>query len=163
MSLPLRRSNPRPSGRRGHPSATSSLTATQSDTLSFAERATVRSIIAPGPDGPRAHRSFTEQDMAKKVIITCAITGSAHTPTMSSALPITPEEIAEQSIAAAEAGAAIIHLHARVPETGEPTGDPAIYARAIQRIRGASDAVINLTTGGRTTMTVAERSEEHTS
>lgn len=95
--------------------------------------------------------------MAKKVIITCAITGSAHTPTMSPALPITPEEIAEQSIAAAAAGASIIHLHARVPETGEPTGDPAIYARAIQRIRGASDAVINLTTGGSTTMTVAER------
>src|SRR3546814_15834974 len=89
------------------------------------------------------YRSFKEQDMAKKVIITCAITGSAHTPTMSPALPITPEEIAEQSIAAAEAGASIIHLHARVPETGEPTGDPAIYARAIQRIRGASDAVIN--------------------
>src|SRR3546814_6349638 len=103
------------------------------------------------------YRSFKERDMAKKVIITCAITGSAHTPTMSPALPITPEEIAEQSIAAAEAGASIIHLHARVPETGEPTGDPAIYARAIQRIRGASDAVINLTTGGSTTMTVAER------
>src|SRR3546814_13964023 len=103
------------------------------------------------------YRSLKEQDMAKKVIITCAITGSAHTPTMSPALPITPEEIAEQSIAAAEAGPSIIHLHARVPETGEHTGDPAIYARAIQRIRGASEAVINLTNGGNTTKTVADR------
>ncbi|NIJ37641.1 uncharacterized protein (DUF849 family) [Sphingopyxis panaciterrae] len=95
--------------------------------------------------------------MAKKVIITCAITGSAHTPTMSPAIPITPEEIAEQSIAAAEAGASIIHLHARNPETGEPTGDPAIYAPAIRRIREASDAVINLTTGGSPVMTVEQR------
>ena len=70
--------------------------------------------------------------MDKKVIITCAVTGSAHTPTMSDALPVTPAEIAEQSIAAAAAGAAIIHLHARIPETGEPTGDPAIYARFLQ-------------------------------
>ncbi len=92
-----------------------------------------------------------------KVIISCAVTGSAHTPTMSDALPVTPEEIAEQSIAAAQAGAAIIHLHARVPETGEPTGDPDVYARFLQRIRGATDAVINLTTGGSTRMTVAER------
>ena len=95
--------------------------------------------------------------MSKKVIITCAVTGSAHTPTMSPALPVTPEEIAEQSIAAAEAGAAIVHLHARVPETGEPTGDPDIYARFLQRIRGATDAVINITTGGGATMTAAER------
>ncbi|MCP3731112.1 3-keto-5-aminohexanoate cleavage protein [Sphingomonas sp. MG17] len=95
--------------------------------------------------------------MPKKVIISCAVTGSAHTPTMSDALPITPDEIAEQSIAAAQAGAAIIHLHARVPETGEPTGDPEIYARFLQRIRGATDAVINITTGGSANMAVAER------
>ena len=95
--------------------------------------------------------------MARKVIITCAITGGAHTPTMSPALPVTPEEIAEQSIAAARAGASIIHLHARVPETGEPTGDPDIYARFLQRIGGATDAVINLTTGGSVAMTVEER------
>ncbi len=94
--------------------------------------------------------------MARKVIITCAITGGAHTPTMSPALPVTPEEIAEQSIAAARAGASIIHLHARVPETGEPTGDPDIYARFLQRIGGATDAVINLTTGGSVAMTVEE-------
>jgi len=93
----------------------------------------------------------------KKVIISCAITGSAHTPTMSDALPITPEQIADQSIAAAEAGAAILHLHARVPETGQPTGDPEIYARFLQRIRGATDAVINITTGGSAQMTVEER------
>jgi uncharacterized protein (DUF849 family) len=93
----------------------------------------------------------------RKVIITCAITGSAHTPTMSDALPVTPEEIAEQSIAAAHAGASIIHLHARVPETGEPTGDPAIYERFLQRICGATDAVINITTGGSASMSVAER------
>lgn len=76
---------------------------------------------------------------------------------MSSALPVTPEEIAEQSLAAAEAGAAIIHLHARKPETGEPTGDPDVYARFLQRIRGGTDAVINITTGGGATMTVEER------
>ena len=92
-----------------------------------------------------------------KVVITCAITGSAHTPTMSPALPVTPEEIAEQSIAAAEAGAAIIHLHARIPETGEPTGDPDIYARFLQPIRGSTDAVINITTGGSAAMTVEDR------
>ena len=67
-----------------------------------------------------------------KVMISCAVTGSAHTPTMSDALPITPQEIAEQSIAAAEAGAAILDLHARVPETGQPTGDPDIYSRLPQ-------------------------------
>lgn len=95
--------------------------------------------------------------MAKKVIITCAITGAAHTPTMSPALPVTPDEIADQSIAAAKAGASIIHLHARVPATGEPTGDPDIYARFLQRIRGATDVVINITTGGSAAMTVEER------
>ncbi len=93
----------------------------------------------------------------KKIIISCAITGAAHTPTMSDALPITPEEIAQQSIEAAKAGAAVIHLHARVPETGEPTGDPEIYARFLQRIRGETDAVINITTGGSAKMTVEDR------
>jgi uncharacterized protein (DUF849 family) len=92
-----------------------------------------------------------------KVIITCALTGSAHTPTMSDALPITPEEITEQSIAAAQAGASILHLHARVPETGQPTGDPDIYARFLPAIRQQTDAVINITTGGSATMTVKDR------
>ncbi|MBA2933500.1 3-keto-5-aminohexanoate cleavage protein [Sphingomonas sp. CGMCC 1.13654] len=92
-----------------------------------------------------------------KVIISCAVTGSAHTPTMSDALPVTPEEIAGQSIAAAEAGAAILHLHARVPEDGRPTGDPDVYARFLPVIRQRTDAVINITTGGAATMTVADR------
>ena len=92
-----------------------------------------------------------------KVIISCAITGSAHVPTMSNALPVTPSEIAEQSIAAAQAGAAIIHLHARLPEDGRPTGDPEIYQRFLPVIRQATDAVINITTGGAVTMTVQER------
>jgi uncharacterized protein (DUF849 family) len=92
-----------------------------------------------------------------KVIISCAVTGSAHTPTMSPALPVTPEEIAQQSIAAVQAGAAIVHLHARVPETGEPTGDPDVYARFLPQIHRATDAVINITTGGSARMTVDER------
>lgn len=83
-----------------------------------------------------------------KVIITCAITGGAHTPSMSPHLPITPEQIADHSIAAAEAGASIIHLHARNPEDGRPTGDPAMFQRFLQRIKGATDAVINISTGG---------------
>ena len=76
---------------------------------------------------------------------------------MSEALPITPEQIAQQSVEAAEAGAAIVHLHARVPETGEPTGDPAIYARFLPIIRQQTDAVVNITTGGSPTMTVQDR------
>ena len=92
-----------------------------------------------------------------KIIISCAITGSAHTPTMSDALPVTPEEIADQSVEAAEAGAAILHLHARVPEDGRPTGDPDIYARFLPTIRQRTGAVVNITTGGSATMTVEQR------
>jgi uncharacterized protein (DUF849 family) len=92
-----------------------------------------------------------------KVIISCAITGAMHTPTMSDALPITPAQIAEQSIAAAEAGAAIIHLHARKPADGEPTGSPDIFSQFLRQIHERTDAVINLTTGGSPTMTVADR------
>ncbi len=92
-----------------------------------------------------------------KVIISCAITGSAHVPSMSDALPLTPEAIAEQSIAAAEAGAAIIHLHARLPEDGRPTSDPAVYAQFMPIIRQATDAVLNITTGGAATMNVEQR------
>lgn len=91
------------------------------------------------------------------VIISCAVTGSAHTPTMSDALPVTLEQIADQSIDAAEAGASILHLHARVPEDGRPTGDPDVYARFVPVIRQRTDAVINLTTGGSATMPVEER------
>src|SRR5499427_4400025 len=94
---------------------------------------------------------------SEKVIITCAITGGIHTPTMSDALPYTPDDIAAQSIAAAEAGAAILHLHARDPKDGRPTPDPAVFMRFLPRIKQASDAVINITTGGGHGMSLEER------
>jgi uncharacterized protein (DUF849 family) len=93
---------------------------------------------------------------ARKVIITCAVTGSVHTPTMTPYLPITPDEIAEQSIGAAEAGAAIIHLHARNPD-GSPTPDPDMFMRFLPRIKQASDAVVNITTGGSLGMSMEDR------
>jgi uncharacterized protein (DUF849 family) len=93
----------------------------------------------------------------RKVIITCAVTGSIHTPTMSPHLPITPAEIAQQSIAAAEAGASIIHLHARDPENGRPTPDPKVFMEFLPRIKQGCDAVINITTGGGHGMTLDER------
>ncbi|MCS4505836.1 3-keto-5-aminohexanoate cleavage protein [Arhodomonas aquaeolei] len=95
--------------------------------------------------------------MTRKVIITCAVTGSVHTPTMSEYLPITPEQIAEQAIGAAEAGAAVLHLHARNPEDGRPTPDPGVFMRFLPRIRAATDAVVNISTGGGMPMTVHER------
>jgi uncharacterized protein (DUF849 family) len=94
---------------------------------------------------------------ARKVIITCAVTGSIHTPTMTPYLPITPDEIAEASIGAAEAGAAIIHLHARDPKDGRPTPDPAVFMQFLPRIKQSSDAVLNITTGGGHGMTPLER------
>jgi uncharacterized protein (DUF849 family) len=94
---------------------------------------------------------------SNKVIITCAVTGSIHTPTMSPHLPITPDEIAEQAIAAAEAGAAMLHLHARDPETGRPTPSPALFQRFLPRIKQSTDAIINITTGGGMGMTLDER------
>jgi uncharacterized protein (DUF849 family) len=93
----------------------------------------------------------------RKVIITCAVTCAIHTPSMSPHLPVTPEEIAEAAIAAAEAGASILHLHARDPKTGKPTQDPAVFEKFLPRIKEATDAVINLTTGGSPHMTVEER------
>ena len=93
----------------------------------------------------------------KKVIITRAATGSIHTPTMSPHLPVTPTEIAEQSIAAAEAGAAIIHLHARDPEDGRPTPSPDVFMEFLPRIKQACNAVVNITTGGGHGMTLEER------
>ena len=92
-----------------------------------------------------------------KVIVTCALTGSIHTPSMSDALPITPDQIAEQAIAAAEAGAAILHLHARDPKDGRPTPDPKIFMQFLPRIKQGCDAVLNITTGGSVKMTVEER------
>ena len=93
----------------------------------------------------------------KKVIISCAVTGAIHTPSMSPHLPITPEEIITDSLAAAEAGAAILHLHARNPQDGRPDQTPEGFSPFLARIKQSSDAVINITTGGSPYMTVAER------
>lgn len=95
--------------------------------------------------------------MSRKVIITCAVTGAIHTPSMSKALPVTPQEIADAAIGAAEAGAAIVHLHARNPKTGQPDQSPEAFAPFLKIIKQRSNAVINLTTGGAPTMTVDER------
>jgi uncharacterized protein (DUF849 family) len=94
---------------------------------------------------------------SRKVIITCAVTGAIHTPTMSPHLPITAQEIADAAIGAAEAGAAIVHLHARNPQTGQPDQSPEAFAPFLQVIKQRSDAVINITTGGAPTMLVEER------
>ena len=95
--------------------------------------------------------------MAKPVIITCAVTGGIHTPTMSPHLPITPDEIATASIEAAEAGASIIHLHARNPDTGKPDPNPDLFMEFLPRIKQSTDAVMNVSTGGGLGMTREER------
>lgn len=95
--------------------------------------------------------------MANKVIITCAVTGAIHTPSMSPHIPVTPEEIADAAIGAAEAGAAIVHLHARDPKDGRPTQDPKMFMKFLPTIAAKSNVVINLTTGGAPTMGVEER------
>jgi uncharacterized protein (DUF849 family) len=97
------------------------------------------------------------QAPSNKVIISCAITGGIHTPTMSDALPVTPDQIARSAVEAAQAGAAILHLHARNPEDGRPTPDPATFMQFLPRIKAGCDAVINITTGGGLMMTVEER------
>ena len=94
---------------------------------------------------------------SRKVIVSCALTGAIHTPSMSPHLPVTPAQLAEQAIEAAEAGAAIVHLHARNPETGRPDQSPEAFGRFLPQIAAASDVVINITTGGAPTMTVQER------
>jgi len=94
---------------------------------------------------------------ARKVIVTCAVTGSIHTPTMSPYLPITPDQIAADAVAAAEAGASILHLHARNPKDGRPTPDPDVFMQFLPAIKAATNAVINITTGGGHNMTVQER------
>lgn len=93
----------------------------------------------------------------QKIIITCAVTGSIHTPTMSDHIPITPSEIAEQAIGAAEAGAAILHLHARDPKDGRPTPNPDVFMEFLPRIKQGCDAVVNITTGGSVKMSLEER------
>jgi uncharacterized protein (DUF849 family) len=90
-------------------------------------------------------------------IITCAVTGSIHTPSMSPFLPITPEDIADQAIAAAAAGAAVLHLHVRDPQTGQPSSDPDLFVRLVERVRAGTDAILSITTGGSARMTVTER------
>ncbi|MFC0811443.1 3-keto-5-aminohexanoate cleavage protein [Paracoccus panacisoli] len=93
----------------------------------------------------------------RKTIITCAVTGAIHTPSMSPHLPITPAEIAEAAIGAAEAGAAIVHLHARDPQDGRPDQSPEAFLPFLQVIKQRSDVVLNLTTGGAPTMTIEQR------
>lgn len=92
-----------------------------------------------------------------KIIITCAITGSIHTPTMTPYLPITPEQIAREGIAAADAGASVLHLHARNPADGRPSADPALFMDFLARIKGKSSAIANITTGGSALMSLDER------
>jgi uncharacterized protein (DUF849 family) len=94
---------------------------------------------------------------AEKVIITCAVTGSIHTPSMSPYLPITAIEISTQAIAAAEAGAAMLHLHARIPQTGQPSQDPELFRQFLPAIKSQTDAIINITTGGGLGMTLDQR------
>src|SRR4051812_50082591 len=93
----------------------------------------------------------------RKAIISCAVTGAIHVPSLTPHLPITPQEIADQAVGAAEAGAAILHLHARDPQTGRPTADPDVYAQFLPEIFGRTDAVINITTGGGLGMLLDDR------
>ncbi|WP_046868684.1 3-keto-5-aminohexanoate cleavage protein [Microvirga massiliensis] len=93
----------------------------------------------------------------RKVIITCAVTGAIHTPSMSPHLPVTPQEIADAAIGAAEAGAAIVHLHARNPQTGQPDQNPEAFAPFLGVIKQRSNCVVNITTGGAPTMAIEER------
>ena len=94
---------------------------------------------------------------SKKVIVSCAVTGSIHTPTMTPYLPITADQIAGEAIAAAEAGAAILHLHARNPSDGSPSQDPEHYKLFLPRIKQSCDAIVNITTGGGLGMTLDQR------
>ena len=95
--------------------------------------------------------------LQKKVIVTCAITGGIHTPSMSPYLPITPKQIEDEAVAAAQAGASIVHLHARDPENGKPSQDPQLFRQFLPQIAARSDAIINITTGGAPNMLVEER------
>ena len=124
---------------------------------------------SPFPPLPRTGRAVTGRcspsrganyghGPARKVIVTCAVTGSVHVPSQSPYLPLTPEQIAENAIGAAEAGAAILHLHARDPENGQPTPDPEMFMQLpAPRSKSATDAVVNITTGGGQGMTLEQR------
>ncbi|MDQ6688162.1 MAG: 3-keto-5-aminohexanoate cleavage protein [Actinomycetota bacterium] len=98
-----------------------------------------------------------EMAQTRKVIITCAVTGAGHTPTMSPALPYTVDDVVSQSVAAVEAGASVIHLHARDPRDGRPTADPAVFLDYLKGIKDSTDAVVSITSGGGTGMSVADR------
>ena len=95
--------------------------------------------------------------MSRKVIITCAVTGAIHTPSMSKALPITPQEIADAAVDAAEAGAAIVHLHARNPVDGRPDQSPEAFGTFLPQIKQQTDAILNITTGGGLGMSLDQR------
>jgi uncharacterized protein (DUF849 family) len=112
---------------------------------------------APKADASSTPATGSTKKPGRKVIITCAVTGAIHTPSMSPYLPITPEEIIADSLAAAEAGAAILHLHARDPITGRPDQTPAAFGKFLPRLKQQTNAVINLTSGGAPTMLVTER------
>src|SRR6187399_1941841 len=115
-----------------------------------------RSNLTKRNDTSRLKRK-RKKTMSRKVIITCAVTGAIHTPSMSKALPVTPQQIADAAVDAAEAGAAIVHLHARNPKTGQPDQSPEAFAPFLKIIKQRSNVVINLTTGGSPTMSVEER------
>jgi len=95
--------------------------------------------------------------LKNKVIVTCAVTGGVHTPTMSKALPVTPDQIASQAVEAAEAGASILHLHARDPKDGRPTPSADVFMEFLPRIKQSTDAVVNITTGGGVGMSLDDR------
>ena len=104
------------------------------------------------PQAPAVHKG-----KARKVMITCAVTGSIHTPSMSPYLPITAQQIADAAIGAAEAGAALVHLHARDEKTGKPIHTPEAFHPFLKVIKQRTDAVLNITTGGAPTMSIDER------
>lgn len=107
--------------------------------------------------GTRESNVQAVQSKSRAVVISCAVTGAIHTPSMSPHLPVTPAEIADSAIAAAEAGAAILHLHARDPETGRPDQRPEAFAPFLQRVKNSTGAIINLTSGGSPFMKIDER------
>ena len=109
------------------------------------------------PKAPKAAAGPATRRGGRKVIITCAVTGAIHTPTMSPYLPITPQQIADEAVAAAEAGAAVVHLHARNPRTGQPDQSPEAFEPFLKVIKQRSATVVNITTGGAPTMMVEER------
>src|SRR5215831_8983582 len=118
-----------------------------------------RNILCLGRNGHKSRglNQCWSATMARKVIITCAVTGSIHTPSMSPYLPVTPEQIADSAIGAANAGAAIIHLHARDPKDGHPDQSPETFLPFLKTIKQRSDCIVNLTTGGSAAMTLEER------